>query len=88
MYTAAVVLTTDYAASVWYAPARIGVKRHIVALKRVQRLGARLILYAFKSVVMLVLQSEAKLQSVSERLYERVSNHMVKLCSLTLDHPL
>jgi hypothetical protein len=37
---------------------------------------------------MLVLQSEAKLQSVSERLHERVSNHLTKLCSLAPDHPL
>jgi ribonuclease HI len=88
MYIAAVVPTTDYAASTWYAPSRIGVKRHVVALERVQRLGARLILRAFKSVAMLVLQSEAKLQSVSERLHERVSNHMAKLCSLAPDHPL
>ena len=59
-----------------------------MALERVQRLAARLILRAFKSVAMLVLQSEAKLQSVSDRLHERVSNHMTKLCSLTPDHPL
>jgi hypothetical protein len=88
MYIAAVVPTTDYAASTWYAPSRIGVKRHVVALERVQRLAARLILRAYKSVAILVLQSEAKLQSVSERLHECVSNHMTKLCSLTPDHPL
>jgi hypothetical protein len=88
MYIAAVVPTTDYAASTWYAPSRIGFKKHVVALERVQRLGARLILRAYEPVAMLVLQSEAKLQSVSERLYERVSNHMTKLCSLAPDHPL
>jgi hypothetical protein len=44
LYTTAVVPTTDYAASVWYAPLRIGVKRHVVALERVQRLASRLIL--------------------------------------------
>jgi ribonuclease HI len=88
MYMAAVVPTTDYAASTWYAPSRIGVKRHVAALERVQRLAARLILRAYKSVAMLVLKSEAKLQPVSERLHERVSNHMTELCSLALDHPL
>jgi hypothetical protein len=36
MYMAAVVPTTDYAASVWYAPLRIGVKGHVVALERVR----------------------------------------------------
>jgi hypothetical protein len=88
MYIVAVVPTTDYAASTWYAPSCIGVKRHVVALERVQRLAARLILRAYKSVAMLVLQSEAKLQSVSDRLHERVLNHMTKLCSLAPDHPL
>lgn len=39
-------------------------------------------------MAMLVLQSEAKLQSVSERLHERVSNHLTKLSSLAPDHPL
>jgi hypothetical protein len=87
MYMAAVVPTTDYAASTWYAPSHIGVKRHVVALERVQRLAARSVLRAYRSVAMLVLQSEAKLQSVSERLHERVSNHTTKLCSLAPDHP-
>jgi hypothetical protein len=58
-----------------------------VALEWV-RLATRLILPAYKFVAMLVLQSEAKLQSVSDRLHERVSNHMTKLCSLAPDHPL
>jgi hypothetical protein len=88
MYMAAVVPTTDYAASTWYVPSRIGVKRHVVTLERVQRLAARLILRAYRSMAMLVLQSEAKLQSVSERLHERVSNHTTKLCSVAPDHPL
>lgn len=88
LYLAAVVPTLDYAASTWYAPSRNGVKRHIVALELVQRLASRLILRAYKSVAMLVLQSEAKLQSVSERLHGRVSNHLTKLCSLAPDHPL
>jgi len=88
MYMAAVVPKTDYAASVWYAPSRIGAKRHVVALEQEQRLASRLILRAFKSVAMLVLQSEASLQSVSDRLHKRVSNHLTKLCALPLDHPL
>lgn len=88
LYTAAVVPTTDYAASMWYAPSRIGVKRHVVALERVQRLASRLILRAYKSVAMLVLQSEARLQSVDDRLHERVSNNLTKLCALPSDHPL
>lgn len=34
-FSAAVVPTTDYAASTWYAPSRIGVKRRVVALSDV-----------------------------------------------------
>jgi hypothetical protein len=64
-----------HVASVWYAPSQTGVKRHVVALERAQRLASRLILRAYKSVAMLVLQSEAKLQSVSNRLHERVLNY-------------
>lgn len=37
---------------------------------------------------MLVLQSEAKLASVSDRLHERVSGHITKLCALAPDRPL
>jgi hypothetical protein len=44
MYMAVVIPTTDYAASTWYAPSRNGVKRHVVALERLQRLASRLIL--------------------------------------------
>jgi hypothetical protein len=39
MYAAAVVPTTHYTASVWYAPSRISVKGHVVTLERVQRLA-------------------------------------------------
>lgn len=62
--------------------------RHIVALERMQRLASRLILRAYKLVAMLVLQREARLQTVSKRLHERVSNHLTKLCSLALNHSL
>ena len=82
MNMAAVMPATDCAASVWYAPSCAGVKRHVAALERVQRLASKMILRAYKSVAMLVLQSEAKLQSVNDRLHERVSNHLTKLCSM------
>jgi hypothetical protein len=85
---AALVPTTDYAASIWYAPSRIGVKRQVVALERAQQLASRMILQAYKSVAMLVLQSEAKLQSVSDSLHERVPNPLAKLCSMASDHLL
>jgi hypothetical protein len=88
LYMAAVVPTTDYAASTWYAPGRKGIKKHIGVLERVQRLAARLVLRAYKSVALLVLQSEAKLPTVSDRLHQRVARHLAKVCALPADHPL
>jgi hypothetical protein len=88
MYMAAVVPTTDYEALTWYTPSRNEAKRHVVAIERVQRLASTLILRTYKWVAMLVLQSEAKLQSVTDRLRERVFQHLIKLSLLTTDHPL
>jgi hypothetical protein len=88
LYIVAVVPTTDYEASVWYAPLRMGVKRHFVALVRVKKLALRLILRSYKSVALLVLQSEARLQSASGRLHRRVLFHIMELCALAPDYPL
>jgi len=81
------VPTKGYAAPVWYAPSCIGVRSHL-ALERAERLPARLILRAYKSVAILVLQKETKLRRVSERLHEHVLNHITKLYSFTLNQPL
>jgi hypothetical protein len=87
MYMAAVVPTTDYEALIWYTPSRNEAKRHVVAIERVQRLASTLILRTYKWVAMLVLQSEAKLQSVTDRLRERVFQHLTKLSLLATDRP-
>ena len=71
LYMAAVVPTTDYAASTRYAPGRSGTKTHIGVMEKVERLASRLILRASKSVALLVLQSEARLPSVCDRLHQR-----------------
>ena len=88
LYMATVVPATDYAASTWYAPGRKGTKRLIDQFERVQRVASRLVLRAFKSVALLVLQSEARIPSVHDRLHRRVSRHMAKVCALPPDHPL
>jgi hypothetical protein len=88
MYMAAVVPPTDYEAPTWYAPSRNEAKRHVVAIERVQRLASTLILRTYKWVAMFVLQSEAKLQSVTDRLRERVFQHLTKLSLLATDRPL
>lgn len=67
---------------------RLGTKKHVAVLEKAPRLAARLILRAYKSMALLVLQSEARLQSVTEKLPVRVSNHLTKLCALAPDHPL
>ena len=33
----------NYAASTWYGPGKVGVVRHVNALEKLQRLGARMI---------------------------------------------
>lgn len=45
-------------------------------------------LRTYQSVMILVSQSESELQSVSDRLHERVSSHSSKLCTLASDHSL
>lgn len=57
----AVVDTTNYAASTWYARGRLGVTGHISRLERIQRMGAQAIIGAFRTVSSGVLHDEAGL---------------------------
>jgi ribonuclease HI len=79
---------TDYAASAWYGPGKPGVVRQINALERVQRLGARVILRAWKAVSLPILEAEAHLESTKERLDRKVLAHTVKLISLPYSNPV
>ena len=87
LYRACVVPITDYTASTWYGPGKHGTAKHILLLEKVQRLGARIILRAFKSVSLAVLEAEAGLATVADRLHAQVSNHAAKLLALPGDHP-
>ena len=72
----------DYAAITWYEPGKYGVVRLAYALDKVQRLGARMILRAWKKVALLVLEAEAYLETTAKRLQRKVSVRTVKLpCS-------
>jgi len=78
---------TDYAASAWYGPGKVGVVRLVNALKKVQRLGARLITRAWKKVALPILEAEACLESTKECLERKVSAHVTKLISLPKSNP-
>jgi hypothetical protein len=57
------------------------------ALEKVQRLGARLILRAWKAVSLPIPEAEAFLEPTKERLDKKVIAHTVKLISLPQSNP-
>lgn len=75
------------AASTWYGPDKPGVKRLTDVIVKVQRLGARGILRAWKQVSLPVLEAEAHLQSTHDRLNRKVVSHAVKLFTLPDKRP-
>lgn len=87
LYRACVVLFVDHAASAWYDPGEPGVVRLTNALNKVQRLGARMILQAWKSVALPILEAEACLEPIVERLLRKVSKHTVKVLALPIENP-
>jgi hypothetical protein len=56
-------------------------------LDNVQRLGARMILRAWKRVALPVLEAEAYLETTAKRLQRKVATHIVKLISLPCSNP-
>jgi hypothetical protein len=59
IYRSCVLPIVDYAASTWYGTGRKGQKELLQSLGKVQRLGARCILRAWKAVSLPVLEAEA-----------------------------
>lgn len=43
LFRSCVLLITDFAASAWYGPGKVGAGRLVSSLEKVQRLGARMI---------------------------------------------
>jgi hypothetical protein len=72
LFRSCVLLITDYAASAWYGPGKPGVIRLAHALEKVQRVGARMILRAWKAVSLPILEAEAYLKSTKQRLERKV----------------
>jgi ribonuclease HI len=87
LYQSCVVPIMDYAASTtWYGPGRRGNGALVKTLEKVQRLGARYILRAWKHVSLLVLEAEAHLEDTETRLEKRVAKHALKALTLPRDH--
>jgi hypothetical protein len=86
LYRICVTLVLDYAASAWYGPDKPGVLRLTNSLDKVQRLGARMILRAWKRVALPILEAEACLESITERILRKVTKHTVKVLALLTDN--
>jgi hypothetical protein len=59
LYRVCVTRVFSYAASAWYEPGKVGVLRLTNALDKIQRLGARMILRAWNSVALPIVEVEA-----------------------------
>jgi hypothetical protein len=82
LYRSVVVPTTDYAASAWFSQTRRGISRLISRVGGVQKMGAKIILRAFNGVALRILEAEASLKPVRERLTRKVAVHLASLTSL------
>ncbi|THX73100.1 hypothetical protein D6D04_08719 [Aureobasidium pullulans] len=82
LYRSVVIPTTDYAASSWFSQDRRGISRLVNRLERVQKMGAKIILRAFNGVALRILEAEASLEPVRERLARKVAAHLASLTSL------
>jgi hypothetical protein len=88
LYRSCVLLILDYAALTWYGLGRKGNRKLIKSLEKVQRLGARYILRAWKNVSLLVLEAEAHLKDIETRLEKKVTKHMLKAFTLLTTYPV
>jgi hypothetical protein len=87
LFRSCVLPITDYAASAWYGLGKRGTVRHIYTLDKVQRLGARMTLRAWKKVALPILEAEAYLETTRERLDRKVIAQVVKLIALPNNNP-
>jgi ribonuclease HI len=78
----------DYAASTWFGPGKRGTVRLCHALGKVQRLGDRAILRAWKAVALPILEAEANVETTRVRLTRKVVAHATKLLALPIDNPV
>ena len=77
LYQSVVLPTLLYGASTWFAQGRRGIQRLISRCDRVQALGAKMVIGAFKTVAGVVAVDEAGLDAVEETLGRRMALHLV-----------
>ena len=87
LFCSCILPITDYTALVWYRLGKAGVVRLAYSIDKVQRLGARTILRAWKRVALPILEAEACLEPTKDRLEKRVLAYAVKLISLPHNNP-
>lgn len=88
LYRSCVLPIIDYAASTWYGPGKGGITKLIKMLEKTQRLGARGILRAWKTVSLPVLEAEAHLEDTETRLDKKVAKYASKIFTLDSTHPM
>jgi hypothetical protein len=79
LFRSCVLPITSSAASAWYRPGRRGTARLTHMLEKVQRLGARTMLRAWKRAALPILEAEAYLETTTERPEGKVAAQVVKL---------
>jgi ribonuclease HI len=88
LFRSCVLPIIDYAASTWFGPDQRGTIRLCNKLDKVQRLGARAILRAWKAVALPILEAEASIESTKARLTRKVTAQAVKLLTLPIENPV
>jgi hypothetical protein len=88
LFRSCVLPIIDYAASTWFGPGQRGVSRLYYTLEKVQRLGARAILRAWKAVALPILEAEANIETTKVRLTRKVTAHAAKLLALPIENPV
>jgi hypothetical protein len=88
LFRSCVLPIIDYAALTWFGPGKRGTVRLCHALGKVQRLGARAILRAWKAVALPILEAEANVEATRVRLTRKAVAHTTKLLALPIDNPV
>lgn len=89
LFTSTVTATVDYAASVWCTPS----KDYLVpawvtkTLRAAQKIAAQAILGLFRTVSLLIAESEASIESTNIRLSRRILHHWISCHTLPSTHP-
>lgn len=87
LYRSVVAPITDYTASSWFSQGRWGTVKLVNRMQRVPKLEARIILRAFWSVSTQVIEAEASLEPIAERLLRKTARHLAGVLGyVTINH--